>query len=547
MFFRATGFPFLNWDDQEILVRNQHLFTPGIVGWAFTTRLIEHYQPLSWMTWAAIARTVGLTSAAAHGLNVLLHAVAAGLVFLLCTRIESLSGAAARGTTGRSSQYASAIAVVATFAWALHPLRVEPVVWASAMPYPLALALAVAATLAWVDSRPLTAAVLLGASLLARPLAFLLPAVLWMSRPPSRRRDRLALASMTAVGIVTVALESAARLTATLDEFGVGARLTLAAAAPWRYLWRTIWPVDLTPVDPLALTPRTDLGVIVTGAAVAALVSAAAWRWRRRFPVAAGSWAAYLLLLAPAMGLVPSGLQATADRYTYFPAVALSTALADVLNRATAWLRSRTQHTSVVWKAAITIVVVLLSAATWRQTAFWRDSITLWTRAAALDAANDVAFYNLGTALQDAGRADEATDAYEATLRLVPDHQAARKNLNGLRAIARQHEADALAASGNLGAAIPIYWNVLALDPFRSRARAALGIALARTGAFNAAVEELRTAIDQGVDDPAVFNAAGFALVQTGKTADAIRLLQAGRARHPEDEDIRRNLEMLTR
>jgi tetratricopeptide (TPR) repeat protein len=547
VFWRTTGFPFLNWDDQDILVRNQHLFTSGVVGWAFTTRFIEHYQPLAWISWAAIARTAGLTSASAHGLNVLLHAGAAGLVFLLCTTIDSLSVVRAQGTRRRHWQHGWVVALIATFAWALHPLRVEPVAWASAMPYPLALVFAVAATLAWTDSRPLTAAALFGASLLARPLAFLLPVVFWMTRAPSGRRDRLALASMIVIGIVAAALESSARLTATLGEFGIGPRMTLAAAAPWRYLWRTIWPVDLTPVDPLALTPQTNLRIIVAGAVAIALVSAAAWRWRHRFPVAAVSWAAYLLLLAPAMGLVPSGLQATADRYTYFPAVALSIALADALNRPGARLGSRADHVRSASAALVAIVVVLLSLSTWRQTAFWRDSITLWTRATSLDAANDVAFYNLGTALQDAGRTDEAAVAYEATLRLVPDHEAAQKNLNGLRAAARQREADALAASGNLAAAIPIYRNVLALDPLRSRARAALGIALARTGQYDAAVDELRVAIDQGVDDAAVFNAAGFALVQTGRTGDAVRLLQLGRARHPQDEDIRRNLELITR
>jgi tetratricopeptide (TPR) repeat protein len=135
--------------------------------------------------------------------------------------------------------------------------------------------------------------------------------------------------------------------------------------------------------------------------------------------------------------------------------------------------------------------------------------------------------------------------AYEATLRLVPDHAPARNNLNGLKAIARQREADALAAAGNLAAAIPVYRDALALDPRRARARAALGVALVQTGQLAAAVPELTRAIDEGIDDPPVFNAAGFALVQTGRTAEAIRLLRDGLGRHPGDEGMRRNLESL--
>jgi len=71
--------------------------------------------------------------------------------------------------------------------------------------------------------------------------------------------------------------ESSARLTASLAEFGVGPRLTLAATAPFLYLWRTIVPMNLTPLDPLALTPRTDPLLIVLGVAGIVLISVAAW------------------------------------------------------------------------------------------------------------------------------------------------------------------------------------------------------------------------------------------------------------------------------
>ena len=72
------------------------------------------------------------------------------------------------------------------------------------------------------------------------------------------------------------------------------------------------------------------------GLAVAASIAAVAatwrlWSWRAALAV----WGAYLALLAPVVGLFPSGLQVTADRYTYGPAMVLSVALALALSALT--------------------------------------------------------------------------------------------------------------------------------------------------------------------------------------------------------------------
>ena len=56
-FLPVLGFPFLNWDDQDVFVRNDALRAPASPAWAFTTRYMEHYQPLAWLTWAGVDRT----------------------------------------------------------------------------------------------------------------------------------------------------------------------------------------------------------------------------------------------------------------------------------------------------------------------------------------------------------------------------------------------------------------------------------------------------------------------------------------------------------
>src|SRR5437764_6060398 len=116
---------------------------------------------------------------------------------------------------------------------------------------------------------------------------------------------------------------------------------------------------------------------------------------------------------------------------------------------------------------------VALGVLTWRQTQYWRDSTTLWTRAVDVDPRNDVATYNLAIALAEAGRSEEAIAWYERTIALVPEHDLARRNLAILQAAAAEREGDRLAAAGRPGEASDRYARALALDPKRSHARAA--------------------------------------------------------------------------
>lgn len=553
VFLPAAGFPFLNWDDQDVFTRNDGLRASGVVAWAFGSRYMEHFQPLAWLTWAAVDRVAALTPSHAHLLNVILHALAAGLV----TR---LIGGLLKGSNGWRAAIPAALAALA---WAIHPMRVEVVAWASAMPYTLAAVFAIAATIAWADARAWTAATLCAASFLSRPIAFALPVVLWMLRRPSSAGDRVALLAAGGAAAAAALVESSARLTASLSEFGVGPRLELAAAAPWRYLWLTIWPVELTPLHALASAPVTNARVVVAGGVGVAAVSLAAWRFRGRFPLLAGAWAAYLLLLAPAAGLMTSGLQAAADRYAYLPGIAASVALGDLLARAAAGVRSsvtaaaagqprarrrhwrRREMAAVVGAVTAAGAIAVMGVRTRAQTMYWSDSIALWTRAVEIDPGNDVALYNLAAALGEAGRRAEAIERYDQLLGIRPSHREAAANRNRLAAASLEEEANGLASSGQLAAAAERYASALRLDTGRTHSHAALGVALVELERYADARPHLQTAVERGVWDPAVANALAYVLVRSGERERAIDVLRAARDRHPSDPDVARNLALL--
>ncbi|MBI3263057.1 MAG: tetratricopeptide repeat protein [Acidobacteria bacterium] len=556
---------FVNWDDPDVFQRNAHLGTHGAVSWAFTTSDMGHYQPLSWLAWSAVKALFGLSPRAFHALSLTGHLLNSVLVYLAGSWLAALAGLDLRSRR--------VTAFTASLIFAVHPLRVEAVAWASSFPYVLSLAAVLLALLAYLAyataGSPSRRRWGLGlsicsytASLLARANAIGFPLLLAAVDVYPLRRHAAFVdarhrggAAPRALGVGALLLEklpfllaavalasveSRSRELPTLREVGAGWRLTSAAIAPFLYLWRTFWPVGLTPLDPLPIEPQLEWTPLALGCAGLAAVTIAIVRARRKWPAVALAWVTYVLLLAPVVGLTPTGQQATADRYTYLPGVVVSLL-------AGAGIASLVASRGVRREATLAALglVIMLGAATWRQSGWWHDSITLWTRAADLDERNDIATYNLATALAGAGREDEAIARYEQTLRLVADHQAARFNLNLILAKRAEREGHRLADAGRFDEALDQYGRALALDSSRIASRAARGLVLVRRSRLAEAVDDLRVALESNVDDPAVPNALAYALMETGRSNQAAAVLRQAVTRHPEDVDLAHNLARL--
>jgi tetratricopeptide (TPR) repeat protein len=525
----------LNWDDQAALVKNTALDGDGVAGWAFSTTHMAHYQPLSWLAWALTRRAFGPAPAVHHVLSLALHVANAALVFVLAFRLASLTklGAAPRRVA----------ALFAAILFAAHPLRVEPVAWASGLPYVLALTpllLSVIlyvrhATASGVGTLLLGSLLCYGASLLSRAYSPGFPLVLLaidfaLGRLPRVGWTRILVEKLpfaVLAASATVA-EGAARRFAPLERVGVAERASEAALAPFLYLYRTLWPRGLTPLHPLSLEPTAFLPALAVGVALLAVVSAWAYRLRATRPWLLAGWLSYLLLLGPALGLLPSGLQATADRYTYLPSVAL--ALLAGAGAALLWEQGQGRATLVAIGAMLSIAMLGL---TWRQVRFWRDSVTLWTRALAVDPANDVALYNLALALDARGDSAGAEAQYRRLLEVVPDHDVGRRNLELLEAARLEREGNEQAAAGHLAEAAELYSRALQRDAARLHARRSRGMALAQLGRYEEAIPDLAEAARAPDAEASVSGALAFALAETGRREEARATLQSALARHP--------------
>ena len=137
---------------------------------------------------------------------------------------------------------------------------------------------------------------------------------------------------------------------------------------------------------------------------------------------------------------------------------------------------------------------------------------------------------NLGTALQEQQRYDEAIGHHERAIRLAPDYAPAYNNLGA-----------ALRASGRVSEAIANYQKALALRPDFPSASFNLANALLAAGDAGAA-EQFRAALQASPQSVEAQNNLGIALAARGDAAGAIAAFRAALAIDERSVNAHRNL-----
>jgi Flp pilus assembly protein TadD len=520
---------FVDYDDPLYVTDNPHVLAglgAGGLRWAFATLRTGNWHPLTWLSLQLDATLFGLAAPGFHLTNVLLHVANAVLLF-----------AALRRLTG--ALWCS-LAVAALFA--LHPLHVESVAWVSERKDVLSTFFGLLALLAYAayarDPRPrryLPVALAFALSLLAKPMLVTLPFVLLLldywplgrfgtQASPARGRglwrlvsEKLPLLALSAASCaVTLYAQRAGGAVAGLADVPLGVRVATALQAYAGYLAQAAWPARLAACYPL---PAGDIspGPTLLAAAVVAALTAVAVAARRR-PYLLVGWLWYLGTLVPVIGLVQVGLQARADRYTYFPLIGVF--LAAVWGAADL-ARGRRGGIAAL-AAAAAAVLLACGLATRQQVRRWHDPVTLWEHAAAVTEGNWVALTALGGALLDEGRANAAAAACEQALRIRPGNGRAENNLGAARLQQGDYEA---AASWFRAAARD--------DPTLAEAYANLGRTLLLRGRPAEAVEPFRRAGRLRGDSARIRSGLAFALHKAGRADEAAAEYRAADALDP--------------
>src|SRR4029453_16721878 len=207
----------------------------------------------------------------------------------------------------------------------------------------------------------------------------------WWSAQSRRRwleKVPFVLASAGVIPITLVAASAGANLL-TMASLGALDRLAVSLYGLAFYLWTPVVPLGLSPSAPLT-TPITPFSMpYLVGGFLVVVVSSLSILLRRRCAALLAAWIVYVVTVLPVFGILQNGPQISADRYSYLPSLSLAILTgAGVLGLRRA-ATSRRRTFALFAASAGILVVMLLTALTWRQVAVWRDPERLWSHALA--------------------------------------------------------------------------------------------------------------------------------------------------------------------
>jgi len=540
IYAQVIGHQFITLDDLGYIKENPMVnrgVTLAGLAWAFTTFHVTNWHPLTWISHMIDCQLFGLNAGRHLLVNALFHVANTLLVFWFLLRTTH-------------ARWPSAL-VAALFA--LHPLHVESVAWASERKDTLSTFFGLLSLIAYVryakapsTGRYVWTAIMLALGLLAKPMLVTWPfLMLLLDYWPLRRIDLLSrkevatklwpllreklplFALVAASALVTFLAQSHGGAVRTFAAAPVALRLSNALVSYAKYLLLTFWPHNLAVYYPLA--PMGIPAWQIIGAAFLLIgITVFCISQPRKFSgYLIVGWLWFLGTLVPVIGLVQVGGQTMADRYFYIPSIGLFVALVfGLADIAKSWRVAPSLSAGIAGG-----VLLLLATLTNAQIKLWRNSFTLLEHTLAVTPPNLLIEYSLGFAMGASGRYDEAAAHFERVLHINPNFY---DGLVGM-GVTRQFQGRLPEAIGYFQAAIRSRSD----DP---KPHSHLGLVLAQLGRIPEAIDQLHEALRLNPNDAEAHNNLGLALFDSGKPRESIPEFEKALRLKPELKDAADNL-----
>ena len=551
VFSPVTHHEFINYDDHIYITENpivcKGLTLEGLV-WAFTDTSTASWYPLTWLSHMLDCQIFGLNPGGHHLVSLLIHAINSLLLFYLFRRL-----------TNRLMP-----SLFLALIFALHPMHVEPVAWASSRKDLLSAFFWIITMWSYTSyaskggiARYLLVLIFFLLGFMSKPMLVTIPFILLLMDywplhridfgqsnrysclpvkitvpPKSENNVYIKLISekipFFIISLAMIFLSYLAQkkygAVADFDTLPMFARITNIIVSYVSYIYKFIIPVKLSVHYPLYL-PLPVWKVFISLIILVIISSVSIFYFRRR-PYLFFGWFWFLITLVPVIGFIQLGNQSMADRYSYIPLIGLSTIVSFHIYHISENFSKR--YLLGLITLILIFPMVILTAA---QLQFWQNGVTLFEHAVELDKNNLKAHNNLGHALAVKGRHEEAISHFKKAL-----------GNNKIKRELQYNIAKAYQSLGEYDKAIQHYKSSLAIDPDYIDASLNLGTVYYHLKDYDNAVYYFMNVLRINPGHAGAHNNLGVALLNQNKTEKAIYHFNMAIKSDPKNEMARKNL-----
>ncbi len=487
---------FVTWDDTHYIVENEHIRTLNwaFLKWAFTAVVQANYHPLTMISLALEYAAFGLNPWGYHLGNALWHSIDTALVFLLVVRLYG----APREALARKKALTTALITALLFA--LHPMHVESVAWASERKDVLStffFLLTLLSYLSYVSKnrKPLYYGLTLITfilALLSKPMVITLPVVLLIIDfyPLARFGSNIKKIIIEKIPFFALSILSAAvtlwaqRSGGAMQKLGYYSNVE-AIVIPIRayvfYLYKLIVPRGLTPLYPMPLDSGFfTLATLIPLALLIIITAITAQRALRGRRIYLAVWLYYIITLLPVIGIIKVGGQSAADRYTYITTIPIFILAGAYC--ASFWNdRTKTWRRNTVFAVAA-VVLIIFAFLTTEQIKVWKDPLTFWSYVIKQYPERMlIPYHKRGIAYAKSGAFSLAEEDFSTGIRLSPSESLPYYNRSQVRA-----------SLGNYEGAIDDLSTLLQIDPGYTAVYYERGRIYERIGQYELAIKDIR-------------------------------------------------------
>jgi len=498
-FYPALQNGFVNYDDGGYIFEN-----PGIRGFTWENikswfslwyGIGEFFQPVRWVAYALIYEFFGLDPFGFHLASYIFHTINAVLVFWLLMKIT------------RSNLFVS---FTAAMLFAIHPMRVESVAWASEMKDVLYLFFYVLAFIAFINYRRelrkrfyVLSLILFMLSLMSKPTAMTFPFVMvvWEFYEGKRFEKIHILDKIPFLipSIITSAIVIHVRneclgfstIRKSIEEHRpLYTRILIAINSFSFYLYKTFDPRRLSSfyTYPRVVSIRMwRYYVPIIVLAVSAAGSLFSLKYTKKIMF---GFLFFIVAFLPHSHLVAYATFSYSNRATYLASLGFLLLIAYLLYEF--W---RIGKGSLLVRAlCVVLLMVVFGELSWlsaRRVGVWKDAETLWKHVLDYDPNSTFAYFNLGNIVDNDDRPEEAKRYYQESIKVYPQYYEGHDALAGVL----EREGDTLGA-------IAMYQKCLELLP-GDNTHAELGKLYLRLKNYSKAKEHCEKAIEMNPENPA--------------------------------------------